>query len=84
MFSLHFSPCHPVKTPFMTAVQAGAQGCLRKGAPRQELFNAIRIVLQNCDTAVCPIHPNTLAGLQAAGGLMYANDGRDTVFPRYH
>ena len=28
----------------VTAVQAGAQGYLLKGAPRQELFNAIRIV----------------------------------------
>ncbi|MCA9970327.1 MAG: response regulator transcription factor [Anaerolineales bacterium] len=28
----------------LTAVQAGAQGYLLKGAPRQELFNAIRVV----------------------------------------
>ena len=28
----------------VTAVQAGAQGYLLKGAPRQELFNAIRVV----------------------------------------
>jgi DNA-binding NarL/FixJ family response regulator len=28
----------------LTAVQAGAQGYLLKGVPRQELFNAIRIV----------------------------------------
>ncbi len=30
----------------VTAVQAGAQGYLLKGAPRQELFNAIRIVAE--------------------------------------
>lgn len=28
----------------VTAVQAGAQGYLLKGAPRQELFNAVRVV----------------------------------------
>jgi len=28
----------------LTAVQAGAQGYLLKGAPRQELFNAVRVV----------------------------------------
>jgi DNA-binding NarL/FixJ family response regulator len=28
----------------LTAVQAGAQGYLLKGAPRQELFNAIRVI----------------------------------------
>jgi DNA-binding NarL/FixJ family response regulator len=28
----------------MTAVQAGAQGYLLKGSPRQELFNAVRVV----------------------------------------
>lgn len=28
----------------VTAIQAGAQGYLLKGAPRQELFNAIRVV----------------------------------------
>lgn len=30
----------------LTAVQAGAQGYLLKGSPRQELFNAIRVVHQ--------------------------------------